>query len=142
MRELKQRFYIISAHRFSETGEENHNRAAGLYSALVQLGFDFKPVNGFWEGQREASFLVLDKGPEWRSEDDQDTFECIQGLAEVFDQDSFLERHPDNSVELHYTRYVAGAGYSEHIGQWREDDPRDGEAYTQDPATGRTYVAR
>jgi hypothetical protein len=142
MRELKPRFYIVSAHRFSETGETNHNRNANLENAIRALRLNFKPVTGVWEGEREASFLILDNGPDWRAWDGSDTFDCVKGLADAFDQDSFLERHPDGSVEIHYTSALTHDGFSEFIGQWVEAEPNEGECYTHDPSTGRTYVAR
>jgi len=143
MRELKPRFYIISAERYSETDAINEQRTANLESTLERLTLDFKRVSGFFEGHRETSFLVLDKPHGWKAWDGCDVFDCVQGLAWAFDQDSFLERHPDGAAELHETDIGAeGRTHATFIGEWQEGTPRVGEHYTRDDETGVCYVCR
>jgi hypothetical protein len=142
MRELKPRFYILSAERYTETDTINFDRTENLERSLIALGLSYKRVVGCYEGTREASFLVPDKGA-WVAWDGCDTFACVQGLADVFDQDSFLERHPDGAAEIHELHIGRdGNLHSYFIGTFQEGTPGSEECYTHDPSTGVSYVCR
>ena len=143
MRDLKPRFYIVSGERYSETDATNHTRTENLERTLKNLAVDYKRVVGVFQGNREASFLILDKGPTFKFWDGSDTFDVVKGLAEAFDQDSFLERHPDGAAEIHeLSLRDDGKLHSCFIGTWQEGKPSDGECYTHDPETGVSYVCR
>ena len=69
MRDLKPRFYILSAVRYSETDDTNRTRTKNLEASLVSHNLDFKKVAGYFEGNREDSFLILDKPHGWKAWD-------------------------------------------------------------------------
>ena len=142
MRALQPRFYIISAERYSETEGVNFDRTGNLERTIIAFGLDYKRVTGVYEGNREASFLILDKGT-FKFWDGCDTFDVVKGLAEAYDQDSFLERHPDGAAEIHELGVSSdGTLASYFVGQWQEGTPFEGECYTHDPDSGVTYVCR
>lgn len=127
------RAFILSAHNSGRTADDNHGRTQALQRDLEAFKLDWAPVLGCFDGEREASFLIVD-----RSLPATDTvFYIVRTLAHDYDQRTYLERHTDRTVTLHYT-----TGASMPLGTFLPDTPKAGEDYTLDPRTGEFWVVR
>ena len=133
MKHLVDRAFILSAETSAHDPGENHDRTIALRGDLASNGLAFKAVWGTYCGVAETGFLVVD-----RAMPVSDTVrETVASLARWYDQDSYLERHPDRTVTLHYLD-----GRSEHLGVFQRGLPRAEEDYTYDPRTGDFWVIR
>lgn len=136
MRNLNPTKFFISAERPDLDPAVARVRTSRLASELEAAGFDYKPVDGYYEGLRESSFCV------WTRGDANLDLQYLLSVAADFQQDTLLQVHGDNTAELHAVRWV---GESEILGTFRQarpDEPADGESYTYDFQTDTFWVVK
>jgi len=132
MRHAVARLYLLSACREERSPDDNRVMTDALREALRE-GHDFFPVRGRETGGPvEEGFMVFGAPV-----DNYLEREAIRALAERFDQQTFLERHPDGAVEAHS---VARPEDSEWLGTWQAGEPKGDEGYTEH--SGQRWVIR
>lgn len=110
---------LISAERSNKTKEQNEANTAALEYSLNNLGFYYEKVKGMYKGTSESRFMILG------IQSDTDMAK-IQGLADIFEQDSILNVDHNRNATLVYKDKG-----SESIGRWTKVSTIEGlDGYT------------
>lgn len=122
---------ILSAERVGHTAYENMQRTDMLRSMLLDCGFAFNSIKGFYKGVEEKSFVVIVK--------DAADFETVKDFAfKTFQQESIL--HSDAN---RFTKLIYGNGSEEVLGKFTqvpESVALKQESYTYSEQTSEYFI--
>ena len=127
--------YILSACRPEHTPATNEQRTERLRLGIQASGFPYRNAVCYWEGNREASFVVFvpaGRGKEVRAK--------VLAWAKRYSQDSVMYVNPRRRCYL-----ISGPGFSqERIGQLEGQaaEPQHVPGWTYVPALSTYFVAR
>lgn len=124
-------FYIVSAFQESLPFATNIKADLKLFHELDRLGFASKAVHGYYDGQKEHSFLIVDNGNVGHK--------SITDLITAYSQECAL--YVDSNREGYY---LFPDGHTTHLGSWVEISDTDLDVivksgFTKDPITGKLY---
>jgi hypothetical protein len=132
MRHLNPRKAIVSAYVTRPGKISNFVRHADASCDLALVGIPFREVSGCYNGHHEQSYVCWPENAQHVRQ--------LAVLALSWGQESWLEIHPDDTAELHFT----DGRESIILGPWREvtaEEAADLDAYTYDEEHGRYFAA-
>jgi len=127
---------FVSAFQSGFTGDANwinHNKAREM---LKREGVVFGEVKGCYKGKLEYAFILVSDSQQGH----KDNFQLAYSLGQLFNQESILEVHNDDTAVLHYL-----GGDSVKLGQLVEVPSAEAlasDSYTFEPVTGRYFVVK
>lgn len=123
---------FLSAELSTLDRAENVRRTAILSGHLIMKGYNFRPLTGYYKGQKEQSFAVEVNGKE--------LVELIN-LAKNFTQESVLIVDEKNGASLAFL----STNKKMKIGKFKiasREVAEKQDNYSFDPSTGRYYVVQ
>ena len=127
---MKPTIFILSAEHAERSLRHNTDATAELAELLTDVGLAFGEVEGYYNGHRETSFLVVGAGAE----------HDVCQLARQYNQESYLRSDSDRNTYL----VNPDTDVETYIGTLRETTPEQAKrngAYTFDPVTGTYWCA-
>jgi len=125
---------FVSAELSGKSDSINHQNHIKALNLLKREGSNFAVVKGVYKNVAESTFMLYADS----AKDHAENLSIALNLGALFNQESVLEVHNDDTAVLHYV-----AGNSEKIGQFTEVN--EAEALTHNCYTfsnGRYYVVR
>lgn len=120
MRHHYREFIIMSAEREKYSKDKNHRLTARLSHILLELGINCKPIDGYYKGSKEVSFMCFlepNKGFD---------IEFFERLAKNFDQECILYRDKYNKCYLHWSNKKPDGSHVQKLdGSFKEVDRVD-----------------